>query len=325
MWIPGYFRALAETIRAGMSEIKQALNDQNAAINSATEAYASERRDEPRIVVAAPTEKERETSTTERKKDRGVQKVIAAGTSITAVATVVAAIGAGIYAHIAAKQLGNMQQTYGEIQKQTRAFKSANAINRASAIISQRAYVGIAPFPYQTQSGTDRKTGESAVLFVVGVDNSGNTPAFDVHAHINYAPRTSKLPKNFTYHDISVAIPPLPGMAITPDVTSAIGAHETRGAMPAAFRQTILSEIDTGKTFVYLWGRVTYRDVFGCRHQTDFCTQILHSQPNKNGQQLTASANCESHNCSDKDCPEFRDTSSDVCSVELNPFPPEPK
>jgi hypothetical protein len=111
MWIPRWLRAHTDAVHTELSGIKEVLQDQKAAIDSAAKTYRDERRDEPRIVIApAPTDDERKKASTEKKKDRSIQRVIAAGTWVMA-------IGALVYAGIAAHQASLMRQSIDQSEQ----------------------------------------------------------------------------------------------------------------------------------------------------------------------------------------------------------------
>ncbi|MFZ0270363.1 MAG: hypothetical protein WB524_24115 [Acidobacteriaceae bacterium] len=315
--------ALMTLLQTQLRAIQEALQEQTRTVHEASErARQTQEQGEPgRIAELHAIEHDRRHAAAYREKEHRQQNLLNLITLLAFVAAAVAAWGAWHYASIASGQLKTMGNTLCEIQKQTKAFSESNAINRTSAIISQRAYVSYPPsFPFALEPGNDSRTGEPGYLFVVGVENSGNTPALSIHAQINTnGPEFRRLPQNFDYRDGKPSPPIVPSMATGVNSTGVLGAHESRGAMPVGFTKATLSDVNTGKSFVYLWGRTTYKDVFGCQHQSDFCIQILHFQDDGR-QQRTTSAGCEAHNCTDRDCPDFRYIPSEACRVEFNPF-----
>ncbi|HEY1807382.1 MAG TPA: hypothetical protein VGG42_02415, partial [Acidobacteriaceae bacterium] len=131
MWI-------AETLR----QINNALNDQESSVDAAAEAKKNDGRDEPRTIVVVPKDEKENTAASDKAKSSTTERVMAVATSIGAAAAIAAAIGAIVYANIAAKQLRDMQATYREIRAQTKvagiaAGASSSEAKTASAALKE--------------------------------------------------------------------------------------------------------------------------------------------------------------------------------------------
>jgi len=215
-------------------------------------------------------------------------------------------------------------ETLREIRKQTpriaesaESAKKAIFYSRSAMVISEQATV-VVPETLDAKFGIDSQSGKRSWTFLFSAENGGNTPALDVGVHINdNAPEFRKLPDTFDYKDMPAASvglflniqPSKPGFMI-------IGAHSQERIGGLAVREDSLQKVDLGKAHIYFWGRVTYRDVFGCKHQTDFCREIVYFVPNGN-QAAWAAAWCTKHNCVDQDCEEFEPTNNELCSADI--------
>jgi hypothetical protein len=284
MWIPRCFRRPEEVLRRELRGIKEVLKDQKSSIDAATESYKSNRRDEPRIVIApAPTDQEREEAKGQKKKEYTVQKVIAWATSIAAVA--------GIF--------------YGAI-----AFWQTWEI-RTNFRADQRPWVGIKTLAI---TGTKNDTGIDASAI-----NYGRTPGLRVEVVSgfynhpgNYIPGDEdgrwmgmiiqKRISGFfhpipianigTYHSVGNLVVE---MQAPPDPTDILEMPDKNMEPPGPNRErqmdiTLPNEYSLGVispnvvyplempqswsvngATVIMYGEIRYCDIFGACHETRFC------------------------------------------------------
>lgn len=94
--------------------------------------------------------------------------------------------------------------------------------------------------------------------------NVGETPAVDPVIITNSALRDSKLPDNFDF--------PYTGAP----KSTILGPKQSIAATGISITDQDLLAVQQGKKFFYLWGTITYRDVFDGTpvHRTDFATNI---------------------------------------------------
>jgi len=182
----------------------------------------------------------REDAAHERKKYR-LQK-------LTLIAGVVSLVAAVVYASIAGFQWHEMHK---------------------SLIVDQRAWVSI-PFPLNFPlNGT-------FIPATTQIMNSGKTPARQVEVDIvatvlskGEEPNLGHFSVGYSYnHVYSGAIFPNSPIPLTiPVVRYGPNAPET--IVPD---EHLRQDIESGKRFISFYGRVTYYDVLGVRHWTQFCT-----------------------------------------------------
>jgi hypothetical protein len=217
-------------------------------------------------------------------------------------ATSGAFIAASFYACIAHRQRTEMSKS--------------NEINRAAMMISQRAYTYFLPDP-NIRPATLKDTNEKGWLVIPVAENGGNTPAFNVLNHVNTNTDFQRLPDDFDYadgevkHGVFLNIVPRPGAAIV------IGPHRSTGTGGLSVPETIIQKVNAGKAHVYFWGWLTYDDIFGCTHKTEFCSEVV--QRISEGKFFIS--NCEKHNCADEDCEDYTPTNTPECSLELKKKP----
>ena len=129
--------------------------------------------------------------------------------------------------------------------------------SREALEISQRARVGVERLENLTLT-----EGEKPIS--VRLKNSGNTPASEVHAVIGWRLQEMPLPEDFPIvaegkvEPAPISLPAGHGVTIfasPPPHLTALGAERIRD----------------GAVRLYMFGRITYRDVFGRRRETRFC------------------------------------------------------
>jgi hypothetical protein len=165
------------------------------------------------------------------------------------------------------RQLGLLAQTSAaqskDMQDSVAVAKESAEISRTSLISTQRAYVRVLNFPWLWRGDSDRP-GKFFYDITPIVENGGNTQTVDAKINVNSALRDQPLPDDFDF--------PYKGeYGLT-----LIGAHQTIGASNAHILDEDLLLVRRGQKFFYIWGTITYRDVFPDTPErvTEFCTQI---------------------------------------------------
>lgn len=149
-------------------------------------------------------------------------------------------------------------------ERQIGIAKRAADIAETSLVATQRAFVRVLNFPWLWRPDTDRP-GKYFYDITPVVENDGNTPTVDMRIVVSSQLRDTPLPDDFefSYDGIEPAL-------------SLIGSHQSIGAHRAIILDDDLLLVQQGKKFFYIWGTITYRDVFEntAQHTTKFCTEI---------------------------------------------------
>jgi hypothetical protein len=299
MYTPPYFKALSELLRAGLNDIKVALNNQKSSIDAASHAAEDRRRDIPRAIVGLrPTDDERKAAEANHKQNHSTQRVMAAGTWVTAFATLAAAIGAFVYAHIAAKQAKIMGDTLTEIKNQTPSIqKSADAAATAASVAQKSLSQHDADRrPYVTIKGL----GNTAITRTQVIEqnmellNWGQSLAVNalLNGHIFYGKGTAKFVDDY-FRKLPTTPEKPGGMSVIPHIAgqnemdSPSFSYVTIDSRPFAPSDDAIAFINTHVGGLMLAGRIWYKDTLGHPYWTDFCYQSLLTH---------AVSTCEKHN-----------------------------
>lgn len=150
-----------------------------------------------------------------------------------------------------------------DMKESIAAAKDSADIARTSLISTQRAYIRVANYPWLWRPDFDRP-GKFFYDITPIVENGGNTQTVDAKINVNSALRDKPLPEGFDFPYTAE------------HVFTLIGAHQTVGASNAVISDDNLLLVQKGKKFFYIWGTITYRDVFPNtpEHVTEFCAQI---------------------------------------------------
>lgn len=325
------FKALIAMLQTQLGAIQEIIEKQVGATRDQTETerkqWESTSKEIVRAVISTEdTQNYKREDRAYREKNYRVQKFLAFITFWAFLAAAFAAGGAIYYAKIAARQACIMNSTLQEIKRQTPFIKqSADAattaadVSREALYSVQRAYVGFPPVPeiriFSLQNGPP------LVTIQMPIENAGTTLARTVEDRISCVTPFGMLPSGFTFPDIKG------GKKLKCGTPSATVGETTIAAKATVFSQTILIDYDklvefiqqhpvenanslreTGRPgrAVFLYGWVTYRDVFKGtpEHLTEFCLHLtaLSLQGTSEQSQWTY---CPIHNCSDDDCPDY--------------------
>jgi hypothetical protein len=203
-------------------------------------------------------------------------------------------------------------QTAAQVNAATAANK-AIIQNRIALIISQQASVF-----FTNEFTAPRLTinGKSGRMFSPTLENGGNTSAFDVLNRVNDNGSIgfSNLPRGFKYPDNPRTAHRLFPTEDVREGPFILAAHKPIGGGVVPIGDEVLQRVNEGKSYVYFWGWATYRDIFGCHHKTEFCSQLVgvNSQDGK-----FMFKTCPEHNCADQDCRDYQPSKTELCSTVL--------
>lgn len=196
------------------------------------------------------------------------------------IATTLAFIAAAIYALIAYHQLGIMRNATDATKESADATKDAVQVakdalkaNIDMAHREQRAWVGptriVRP---ESKDATDEpifiKKGLSA-RFEIIIVNSGKSPAREVKADKNcfLLPLKDQLVPKYTHPKISVGV-------LQPNMSYRL--ITTISPLPTSD----IDSIKNGDKILYVFGKITYEDIFRIPHWTTFCMKLIPSLDN---------------------------------------------
>lgn len=176
----------------------------------------------------------------------------------------------GTYTYYAAGQLHKMKRSTDAAERAAIAAKSAADTATQSMRLEQRAWVGpaeVAPAAYDENGHKVYiKVGEKP-RFSFMLSNSGKTPALNL---------TFKITNHF-YRSTETFVPyyeePKTNTTVGtlfPGVRMKLDTLET----PGVAERAQVSALSKGEYIDYIYGEVSYEDVFGQPHKTSFCTYV---------------------------------------------------
>ncbi len=186
-----------------------------------------------------------------------------------------ALLSAGIYSAIESTEaVHQASRAADEAKRGADAASSQSATAQDTEKRQLRAYVGLIPPPDNQVS--NNFTPPATPLIRLTPKNFGVTPAYEaIHKtgmQVGYYP----LAKNFEYPIQELATPPNP-------ITIYPGAFDLAGIQVESLRaltQDEIASIQDGKTKrLYVWGTLTYKDVFREPHYTNFCLGFYNLTP----------------------------------------------
>jgi hypothetical protein len=238
-------KELSDSLRKELSAIQKISSEQINAIRDAGKAAKEAQEDIKRAISTLQTpESDRTHARTYRKNNFIVQVLLAVGTWL-------AFIAAAIYAGIAAHQANIMNQTYGQIQKQTTLMRQQMVGTQAAALETVFQF---------TQSGQ----------FIVNVVNDGLVSATGIHIH-GQAERLrltdgSRIGGSFPFDETFPIIPPKgvqrPSWFLPWHPRELPDKQEWPAGWPG--RESFTFE-----------GEITYQNGFGDKIRNTFCQKFL--------------------------------------------------
>jgi hypothetical protein len=299
---PSEFKALktlAETLRDELSAIKEAINKETQANREAHKTSDTHWSEVPRIIAAAVRPAQHEIAETQARYDQTyrqqerairVQRRLAVATWCAFVAASAAAVGAFIYARIAAKQLFTMNQTYTEVAKQTAAAQCAARASVQSALnaevffrTDERAWIEIEAIQVSSIFPASPPFGK---IFKYGLypKNVGKTVARNVRIHVENPDASADLGSNIHAIRLSqeqkwkdsatgkrITIPDNPGpQVLAPGAKSPVPVF-IAGQEPKHYP-------DGNWRYTYFIGRIDYIDAFDVSHWINFCFVVSNTE-----------------------------------------------
>jgi hypothetical protein len=127
-----------------------------------------------------------------------------------------------------------------------------------------RAYLGIDASAFEMLPKPDSTAGIWPNQIRLRVENSGQTPAYHVTSHLNqrWDPHIDAVPADFDFVDCAAK----GGRSV-----AVIGAGKHSPPIGFGINAEQFANAAAGKTFLFYYGHIDYRDVFGDPHVTRFC------------------------------------------------------
>lgn len=165
--------------------------------------------------------------------------------------------------------------------------------------------------------------GDPADYVGVHIENSGATPARAVRSDANVCVKEGWLPEDFSYPAFIKILPP--SSMIPP-------RGEFVMYSPILKRDTYL--VSERRKQLFVWGTITYKDIFGEQHVTQYCWRFSGGQRAQDTDNRFVGVifeQCAKHYCDDEDCPQRWGTNDDAASCPAHvsappspPIPPQP-
>jgi hypothetical protein len=188
----------------------------------------------------------------------------------------------------------------------------AAIIANDTSIASQRAFLNYRSI-LPISSVIDSKTGmRRAIEFHPGWFNSGSTPALNARHYVGFHATDTKKTAGYKFPEVGDPKDERPFI---------VGPQESTQMVPMEIRLIDLERIGRGR-FIYIYGYVTYRDIFpGTKVRlTEFCHELVNvrnetsnkkpifdrsylSDPSENVNAITV--DCGWYSCYDEDCPDY--------------------
>jgi hypothetical protein len=191
-------------------------------------------------------------------------------------------------------------QTQAQVDAAKAAQDAAN-VSRESLTSVQRAFVSFAG------GGSAKKVivrGKVTDLVVtLPWVNYGVTPTRNGKSQINWEPFPGDLPNNFDFPDIGK-------VKFSQFMIPAKGSGNATMKIPI----DIFSEIKKGNMRLFVWGWITYHDIFNKTptHLSEFCDEV--TKITTSSEDVTNSTTdvtwelnlCQTHNCADEECGDYK-------------------
>jgi hypothetical protein len=179
------------------------------------------------------------------------------------------------FANAAQSQADNLRRLSEESRRQANIAHDALALNRDSSRLGQRAWIAV----MDASAAFDKRPFEITAT----VTNVGRTPALRVQPRYGWRVDSSSRPLHFD------GLPtPAPGYVLNPGEKQGIMISDPA---PSGKYEELVEDLRNGAIRGYLYGDITYLDVFQRTHHATFCFVV---NPKVNRMQT-----CEGHNQAD--------------------------
>lgn len=193
-----------------------------------------------------------------------VNKIISATNGIKGAATSFSESAANINLGMT-NAVKTMQQQVDQIKRSANAAEGAVHATRDQMRLDQRAWVGITEIDIKDPIAVGKP-----FVWVGYIENSGKTPALAIRMLFRYRTALGTNYPRFTYgattHRRSAII------VLQPSSKISIGGHATSSDPNLTAAQ--INALRTGLTRMYIFGEISYEDIFGVRHTTRVCAWV---------------------------------------------------
>jgi hypothetical protein len=182
-------------------------------------------------------------------------------------------------------------------------------ISRENMVISQRAVIISGDITIRGALGYKLgQVPEADIEINASFMNTGATFARRVDIKMNSCIRTSDLPEEFSF--------PYSGLPDNQVSHALIGPKSTARTHINLSKNDLIA-IQREEKYLFVYGEVTYFDVWGFRHKIQMCEQYNGYDFNNAGKITKYNfVTCEHHNCDDNDCPEKWGNPNITCDYE---------
>lgn len=277
---PRQFNALLaelKRIREHLHQLRDAVNDQKTATESAAQAYQQKPEPAPQIHAALSLPKTVEDAIAKKHDEpNGWQKANVLTSGATAFFTLLAFIAAFWYACEAHQQTP-------KIAESADAAKNTVAAAREATQLDQRAWIGVGLPPFEI------KINERAAPRV-RVFNSGKTPAY-IKRRVSII---EPLPKGqypvFTPRENTGEVDETMSV-ISPGSEYFVSHSFKKGVLDERLNPLEFNAITKGDIVFYIWGQIDYEDIFYIPHWIQYCSFVRTD---------LGAAPCPTHNDTDR-------------------------
>jgi hypothetical protein len=148
----------------------------------------------------------------------------------------------------------------GDFEKMANSSEESIKETRRAFQIEQRAWVGFSGIGDKPELG-------KPYTITVQFGNTGRTPAIGIRSQIMSVPIPRGQEPDFTYAD-----PPESQAVLQPNGQFIVSWKATK--VGEVFNQATLESLKSGTVRLYVYGHVSYDDVFGGQHWTRFCLHL---------------------------------------------------
>jgi hypothetical protein len=231
-------------------------------------------------------------------------------------------------------QLGEIIRQYPELQKSAQAAQDGATVSKEALYAVQRAFITFPPSPTITLFNLPN---EQRFMVDIAIDNAGATPAHKLRDRVSWIAPIGPLPFG-TYK-----FPDRSGKYGTPWAANGANVIAAKGEVVSQSVQidnAVIQEFrqQNGGPWPQRFGKPThptrnivfygwaiYRDIFDKTpvHLSEFCRELtaLIIEPQRTPQ--AAWGYCPSHNCSDEDCPDYKERIQAIDAVPTYHQPEE--
>lgn len=196
--------------------------------------------------------------------------------------------------------------TFLEVHRQTPGIVDSGAAAKNAARTASDSLISVQRPFIEYRTLTNKNILDATGTHILGIEfqaryeNTGTTPTRGARHRIGFKDFPNGMPADFDFR--------LNGRRLT-DTVFAFGPKTTIDAGQVMVTKDTLDRLWAGRTHLYLWGWLQYRDVFRNTpdHITMFCVELAEikevSMPDlRKSTSEMEYTNCPKHNCEDEDC-----------------------